>query len=114
MAEFIVVTWAVVQGHVQQHEESAKRLMNYWQKNAKRFKLKSLRYYSQAIGGDPFTLGRVMVYEYDSLADWEYFEKQMEEDKKAMSLKDQLFAGIDLKTRKVVEWQDKQRDTWFE
>jgi len=29
----------------------------------------SLRYYSQAIGGDPFTLGRVMVYGYDSLAD---------------------------------------------
>jgi hypothetical protein len=114
MAEFIVVTWAVVQGCVERHEESAKSLMEYWHKNAKGFKLKSLRYYSQAIGGDPFTLGRVMVYEYDSLADWEYFEKQMENDKKAMALKDQLFANIDLRTRRVVEWQDKQRDIWFE
>jgi hypothetical protein len=110
----MVVTWAVVQGCVEQHEKSIKRLMDYWLKNAKRFRLRSLRYYSQAIGGDPFTLGRVMVYEYDSLADWEYFEKEMEKDKKAMTLKDQLFANIDLKTRRVVEWQDKQRDSWLE
>jgi hypothetical protein len=114
MAEFIVVTWAVVQGRVERHEESIKELLSYWRKNAKRFKLKSLRYYSQAIGGDPFTVGRVMIYEYESLADWEYFEKQMEEDKKAMALKDQLFANIDLRTRRVVKWQDKQRDIWFE
>ena len=114
MAEFIVVTWVVVQGRVEQHEESVKTLMAYWRKNAKLFRLKSLRYWSQAIGGDPFTLGRVMIYEYASLADWEYFEKQMEEDKKAMALKDQLFVNIDLKTRRVVEWQDRQRDSWLE
>jgi len=114
MAEFIVVSWAVVQGCVEQHEKSIKRLMDYWRKNAKRFNLRSLRYYSQGIGCDPFTLGRVMVYEYDSLADWEYFEKEMEKDKKAMALKEQLFVNIDLKTRRVVEWQDKQRDSWLE
>ena len=107
------MTWTVVQGCVEKHEESIKRLMNYWHKNAKRFKLMSLRYYSQAIGGDPFTLGRVMIYEYGSLADWEYFEKQMEKDKKAMALKDELFANIDLKTRRVVEWQDRQKDIWL-
>jgi hypothetical protein len=56
----------------------------------------------------------VMAYEYDSLADWEYFEKEMEKDKKATALKDQLFTNIDLKTRRVVEWQDKQRDSWLE
>jgi hypothetical protein len=114
MAEFIVVTWTVAQGCMNQHEESIKKIMNYWRKNAKRFKLKSLRYYSQAIGGDAFTYGRVMIYEYNSLANWEYFEKEMEKDKKAMVLKDQLFSCIDLKTRKVVEWQDKQRDGWLE
>jgi hypothetical protein len=38
----------------------------------------------------------------------------MENDKKAMALKDQLFANIDLRTRRVVEWQDKQRDIWLE
>lgn len=108
------MTWAVVQGCVEQHEENVKRLMDYWHTNAKRFKLKSLRYYSQAIGGDPFTLGRVMVYEFESLADWEFFEKQMEHDKEAMALKDQLFANIDLKTRRVVEWQDKLRSSWLE
>jgi hypothetical protein len=102
MAEFIVVTWVVVQDRIERHEECIKKLLNYWHKNAKRFKVKSLRYYSQAIGSDPFTLGRVMVYAYDSLADWEYFEKEMEKDKKAMALKDQLFANIDLKTRRVV------------
>jgi len=114
MAEFIVVTWAVAQGCMEQHEKSINRIMDYWHKNAKRFKLKSLRYYAQAIGGDPFTYGRIMVYEYDSLADWEFFEKEMEKDKKAMALKDQLIASIDLKTRRVVEWQDKQRECWLE
>jgi hypothetical protein len=108
------VTWSVAQGCVEQHEEKAKRLMDYWHTNAERFRLKSLRYYSQAIGGDPFTLGRVMIYEYDSLADWERVEKEMEKDKKAMALKDQLFANIDLKIRRVVEWQDKQRSIWLE
>jgi hypothetical protein len=57
MAEFIVVTWAVVQGCVEQHEKSIKRLMDYWRKNAKRFKLRSLRYYSQAIGVTHSLLG---------------------------------------------------------
>jgi uncharacterized protein YuzE len=55
-----------------------------------------------------------MIYEYDSLADWEYFEKEMEKDKTALRLKDQLFVNIDLKTRKVVEWQDEHRDHWLE
>ena len=114
MAEFIVVTWAAVQGRLQPHDECAGKIMDYWRKNAKRFKLKSLRYFSQAIGGDPFTCGHVMIYEFDSLADWEFFEKQMEQDKEAMALKDQLFANIDLKTRRVIEWQDKLRSSWLE
>jgi hypothetical protein len=114
MAEFIVVTWAAVQGRLQQHDQCIRRIMDHWRKNAKRFKLKSLRCFSQAIGGDPFTYGHVMIYEFESLADWEFFEKQMEQDKEAMALKDQLFTNIDLKTRRVVEWQDKLRSSWGE
>jgi hypothetical protein len=114
LAEFIVVTWTVVQRRLQQHEESIRKIMDYWHRNADRFKLKSLRYYAQAIGGDPFTYGRVMIYEFASLADWEIFEKEMERDQEAMALKEQLFANIELKTRRVVEWQDKARDAWLE
>lgn len=114
MAEFIVVTWAAVQGRLQQHDESVRKIMDHWRMNAKRFKLKSLRYFSQAIGGDPFTYGHVMIYEFESLADWEFFEKQMEQDKEVMALKEQLFTNIDLKTRRVVEWQDKLRGSWLE
>ena len=114
MAEFIVVTWTAVQGRLHQHDESASKIMNYWRKNAKRFKLKSLRYFCQAIGGDPFSYGHSMIYEFESLADWEFFERQMEQDKEAMALKDQLLTNIDLKTRRVVEWQDKLRGNWLE
>ena len=114
MAEFIVVTWTVVQGRLKQHEESIRKIMDYWHRNANRFKLKSLRYFAQAIGGDPFSYGRVMIYEYASLADWEIFEKEMEKDQEAMSLKEKLFANIELRTRRVVEWQDKARDAWLE
>ena len=114
MGEFIVVTWTVMQGRMQQHEECIRRIMDYWCKNAKPFKLRSLRYYSQAIGGKSFTYGRVIIYEYDSLADWEIFEEEMDNDTEAMVLKDKLFENIDLSTRKVVEWQDKLRDAWLE
>jgi hypothetical protein len=114
MGEFIVVTWAAVQDRLQQYDESIKKIMEHWHKNAKRFKLKSLRYFSQAIGGDPFTYGHVMIYEFESLADWEFFEREMEKDEEAMRLKEQLFASIDLRTRKVVEWQDKLRNHWLE
>jgi hypothetical protein len=114
LGEFLVVTWAVRQGRLKEHEESIRKIMNYWSKNAARFKLKSLRYFSQAIGGDPFGYGRVMIYEYASLADWEIFENQMAVDKEAMALKEQLFTNIDLKTRRVVEWQDEFRDGWLE
>jgi hypothetical protein len=37
----------------------------------------------------------------------------MEKDQAAMTLKEQLFTNIDLKTRRVAEWQDKLRTTWF-
>jgi hypothetical protein len=114
LGEFFVVTWTVVQGRLKEHEESIKAIMDYWHKNAARFKLKSLRYFIQAIGGEPFSYGRVMIYEYASLADWEVFEKQMTVDKEAMALKEQLFTNIDLKTRRVVEQQDELRDAWLE
>jgi hypothetical protein len=114
LSEFIVVTWTVVQGRLKEHEESIRAIMDYWHNNAERFKLKSLRYFTQAIGGETFSYGRVMIYEYASLADWELFEKQMAVDKEAMALKDKLFTSIDLKTRRVVEWQDELRDAWLE
>jgi len=69
---------------------------------------------SRELGGYPFTYGRVMIYEYDSLADWEIFEKEMDKDEEAMVLKDKLFENIDLSTRKIVEWQDKLRGSWLE
>jgi len=55
-----------------------------------------------------------MIYEYASLADWEVFENEMTRDKEATALKNQLFTNIDLKTRRVVEWQDEARDAWVE
>jgi hypothetical protein len=55
-----------------------------------------------------------MIYEYDSLADWECFEKEMEKDKTALGLKNKLFFNIDLKTRRVVERQDDHRNHWLE
>ena len=49
LGEFIVVTWTVVQGRLKEHEESIKAIMDYWHRNGDRFKLKSLRYFSQAL-----------------------------------------------------------------
>ncbi len=114
MAEFIIVTWTMIQGRVEQHEESIKRNMDYWRKNAKRFKLKSMRYYAQALGGDSFHYGRVLVFEFETLNDWENFRNEIEENEKAFALKEQWLTNLDVKTLRITEWQDRQRDTWME
>lgn len=36
MAEFVIVTWTMIQDRMEQHEESIKRTMDYWYKSAKR------------------------------------------------------------------------------
>ena len=54
-----------------------------------------------------------MIYEYDSIKDMELFNKEMQEDETAKRLKNQLFANINLKSRKTERWQDKQKDLWF-
>jgi hypothetical protein len=113
MTEFIVTRWSVTRGCIEQHEESVKEIMDYLRKNAERFKLKSLRYFSQMMVGDSSIYYRVMIYEYDSIKDMELFHKEMQEDETAKRLKNQLFANINLKSRKTERWKDKQKDLWF-
>lgn len=88
--------------------------MDYWRKNAERFKLKSLRYYAQALGCDSFHYGRVLVFECESLNDWENFRTYIEENEKAFALKERWLTNIDTKTLRIIEWQDRQRDAWLE
>jgi hypothetical protein len=114
VAEFIIVTWTMIQGRMEQHEESIKKNMNHWRKNAKRFKLKSMRYYAQALGGDSFHYGRVLVFEFETLNDWESFRNEIEENEKAYALKEQWLTNLDVKTLRIIEWQDRQRDAWLE
>ena len=113
MAEFIVVTWTMIQSRVEQHEEHIKKNMDYWRKNARRFKLKSMRYFAQALGGDSFHYGRVLVFEFEALNDWEYFRTEIEENEEAFALKEQWLTIIDVKTLRIVEWQDRQRAAWL-
>jgi hypothetical protein len=114
MAEFIVVTWTMIQSRWEQHEENIKKNIDYWRKNARRFKLKSMRYFAQALGGDSFHYGRVLVFEFDTLNDWEHFRTEIEENEEAYALKEQWLTIIDVKTLRIVEWQDRQRAAWLE
>jgi len=88
--------------------------MNFWRKNAKRFKLKSMRYYAQALGGDSYHFGRAMIFEFETLNDWEAFKEYLEENDKAYALKEQWLTNIDVKTLRIIEWQDRQREAWLE
>jgi len=114
MAEFIVVTWTLIKGRFEQHEESIKKNMDCWCKNAKRFKLKSMRYFAQALGGYSFHYGRVLVCEFGTLNDWETFRTHIEENEKAFALKEQWLNCIDVKTLRIIEWQERQREAWLE
>jgi len=113
VAEFIIVTWIMIQNRSEQHEENLKKNLEYWRKNAKRFKLKSMRYYAQALGCDSFHYGRVLVLEFETLNDWEAFRTYIEEDEKAFALKEQWLAEVDTETLKIAEWQDRQREAWL-
>lgn len=114
MAEFIIVTWTMSHGQFDQHEKNLKKNMNHWHKNAKRLKLKSMRYYAQALGGDSYHYGGVMVLEFETLNDWEAFRMYLENDERAYALKEQWLSNIDVNTLKITEWQDRQRDAWLE
>ena len=69
MSESIVVTWTMIKARIEQHEESIRKNMDFWRKNSKRFKLKSMRYFAQGLGGYSFHYGRVLVFEIESLND---------------------------------------------
>ena len=114
MTEFIIVTWTTIHGRLEQHEESIRKNMDYWRKNAKRFKLKSMRYYAQALGGDSYHYGRAMISEFETLNDWEAFKEYLEENDKAYALKEQWLASVDVNTLRIIEWQDRQRKAWLE
>ena len=114
MTEFIIVTWTSNRGQLEQNEESIKKNMAYWRKNAKRFKLKSMRYFAQALGGYSFHYGRVLVFEFETLNDWETFRTHIEENEKAFALKEQWLDCIDVKTLRIIEWQERQREVWLE
>jgi len=114
VSESIVVTWTLIKDRLEQHEESIKKNMDYWRKNAKRFKLKSMRYFAQALGGYSFHYGRVLVCEFETLNDWETFRTHIEENEKAFALKEQWLDRIDVKTLRIIEWQERQREAWLE
>jgi len=114
MAEYIVVAWTMIHGRVDQHEENIRRNMDYWRKNARRFKLKSMRYFAQALGGNSFHYGRVLVVEFETLDDWERFRTYIEENGKAYALKEKWLDCINTETLRIIEWQERQREAWLE
>jgi len=109
----MVVTWNIAQDCVRKHERAIERLIDYLHKNSERFKLRSLRYFSETVGGSPFSPRRVMIFEYGSSEDLEYSENKMREDKELAGINSELWANVHKRTRRVLEWQDKQRDSWF-
>lgn len=114
MSESLIVTWTLIGDLSEQHEENIKKNMVFWRKNAKRFKLKSMRYFAQALGGNSFHYGRVLVLEFETLDDWEIFRRYIEDNKKAFALKEQWLHCVETSTLRIVEWQERQRKSWIE
>jgi hypothetical protein len=88
--------------------------MDFWRKNAKRFKLKSMRYFAQALGGYSYHYGRVLACEFETLNDWEAFGTCIEENEKAFALKEKRLDCVEVKTLRIVEWQERQKEAWLE
>jgi hypothetical protein len=66
------------------------------------------------LGGYSFHYGRVVVLEFPNLNGWETWRNHIEENEKAYALKEKWLDCVDVNTFKIVEWQERQRETWLE
>lgn len=118
MTIFEVETWKVKPGKEHEHEK-ALRVWMKWVKDHKNLfpEWRSLRYFVKYIAGED-TERHMMIWEYDSLADFEAYKARRKdyegpyaEYKKVDPYYMDLF---ELTTMSVEVWKDLDRDLWIE
>ena len=118
MAVFEAESWYVAEGKDKEHEREMRRWLMFVNEHRDLFKeWKSVRYFVKTIAGEES--GRhFVVWEYDSLADYEAYKKRRknyEGPYAEYKKNDPYYKGVFIHHGMKVEfWEDRERELWIE
>jgi hypothetical protein len=118
MAVFEMESWVVAEGKAKEHDEWMRRWLKWVREHRELFKeWKSVRYFVRQVAGRES--GRHFVlWEYDSLADFEAYKKRRGDYRGVYSeykLNDPYHQDVFVHSTMEVEfWHDQERDLWIE
>lgn len=118
MPIFEVESWRVAEGKEDEHTESMRQWLKWVKDHRDLFKeWKSLRYFVKEIAGEE-TERHIVIWEYDSLADFEKYKERRGNYMGSYSEykeNDPYHQGVfNHQTIKVEIWKDKERELWIE
>lgn len=118
MSVFEMESWVVAEGKDKEHREWMRRWLTWVRDHRELFKeWKSVRYFEKHIAG--MESGRhFILWEYNSLADYEAYKKRRGEYAGAYAeykKNDPYYQNVFNHSNMGLEfWQDKERDLWIE
>jgi len=118
MSVFEVESWYVVPGKEKEHDEAMKQWLTWVREHRELFKeWKSVRYFEKTFAGEES--GRhFVVWEYDSLADFEAYKARRGDYKGPYAeykKNDPYYKDVFVHTGMTMEvWKDRERELWIE
>ncbi len=118
MPVFEVESWRVAEGKEKEHTESMRRWLSWVNEHRELFEeWKSVRYFVKEIAGEE-TERHMIIWEYDSLADFErYKERRGDYEGPYSEYKenDPYHQNVfNHQSMRVEIWKDRERDLWIE
>ena len=118
MAVFEVESWHVAEGKEKEHGEEMRRWLSWVNEHRELFReWKSVRYFAKFIAGDESDR-HFVVWEYDSLADFEAYKKRRGDYQGPYAEykeNDPYYKGVFMHASMAIEvWQDREREFWIE
>lgn len=115
---FEVETWKVKPGREKQHEKALGNWLKWVKEHKELFpEWKSLRYYTKYVAGEE-TERHVMIWEYESLADFEAYKERRKDYQGAYAdykKVDPYYMDVFEHTSMKVEiWKPLERNLWIE
>ena len=118
MAVFEMESWTVAEGKEQEHDESMRRWLQWVRTHRELFReWKSVRYFVKTVAGNE-SGRRFVIWEYDSLADFEAYKKRRGDYHGAYAeyrKNDPYHQDVFVHATMGGEfWRDQDRDLWIE
>ena len=118
MAVFEVESWKISEGKEEKHKKALRQWLKWVGDQRELFKeWKSVRYFVKKIAGEE-TGRHFIMWEYDSLADYEAYKKRRADYKgpyEEYKKNDPYYMGLFIHSDMRMEfWEDRERDLWIE